>query len=100
MSENNPAESAPNSEISSVAAGISTDSSSAPAIKRPTKMELKDKKAELEADMAYFEARLELIGGEPDTTNKLAQQVTFRVLADEISKKIRTVESVLPKKKS
>ncbi len=35
--------------------------------------------ARLEADMAYFQARLALIG-EPGTTNQLAQRKVFRLL--------------------
>jgi len=35
----------------------------------------------LEADLAYFQARLELLG-KPDTINKKAQEETFRFLLE------------------
>jgi hypothetical protein len=35
--------------------------------------------ARLEADLAYFQARLEIIG-DPDSTNKVAQRKVFKLL--------------------
>jgi hypothetical protein len=35
--------------------------------------------ARLEADIAYFQARLEMIG-EPDSTNQMAQRKVFKLL--------------------
>jgi hypothetical protein len=35
--------------------------------------------ARMEADMAYFQARLEIIG-EPDSTNQMAQRKVFKLL--------------------
>ena len=36
--------------------------------------------ARLEADMAYFQARLEIIG-EPDSANQMAQRKAFKVIS-------------------
>ena len=43
--------------------------------------------ARLEADMAYFQARLEIIG-EPDSTNQMAQRKVFRMLHKTLAGKI------------
>lgn len=40
--------------------------------------------ARLEADLAYFRARLEMIG-EPTTSNQLAQQKAFKLLLEAVS---------------
>jgi hypothetical protein len=43
--------------------------------------------ARLEADMAYFQARLEIIG-EPDSTNQMAQRKVFKLLHKNVGGKI------------
>ncbi len=49
-------------------------------------------KAELEADVAYFEARLELIGKPPETSNRKAQQVMFEALSAQVQDQIKKVD--------
>ena len=43
--------------------------------------------ARLEADMAYFQARLEFIG-EPGNTNQMAQRKVFKTLHKSIASKV------------
>lgn len=43
--------------------------------------------ARLEADMAYFQARLEIIG-HPDSNNQMAQVKVFKLLNKTVSEKI------------
>ena len=43
--------------------------------------------AKLEADMAYFQARLEMIG-EPGSTNQMAQRKVFKLLQQSLGSKI------------
>jgi len=43
--------------------------------------------ARLEADMAYFQARLEIIG-EPESTNQLAQRKAFKLLHRSIAERV------------
>lgn len=43
--------------------------------------------AKLEADMAYFQARLEMIG-EPGSTNQIAQRKVFKLLQQSLGSKI------------
>jgi hypothetical protein len=47
--------------------------------------------AKLEADMAYFQARLELIG-EPESTNQMAQRKVFKLLHKTTGGKILTAK--------
>jgi hypothetical protein len=51
--------------------------------------------AQLEADMAYFEARLELIG-EPKTANQLAQRKAFKLLLKTVSSKVSKIKEERP----
>jgi len=51
--------------------------------------------ARLEADMAYFEARLELIG-EPKTANQLAQRKAFKLLLKTVSSKVSKIKGERP----
>ena len=51
----------------------------------------------LEADMAYFQARLEWIG-EPKTINQKAQQDTFRLLMPAINKILTRLKHKAPVK--
>jgi hypothetical protein len=43
--------------------------------------------ARLEADMAYFQARLEIIG-EPDSANQVAQRKVFKLLHHAIAERV------------
>jgi hypothetical protein len=43
--------------------------------------------ARLEADMAYFQARLEIIG-EPDSTNQMAQRKVFKLLHRSVAERV------------
>lgn len=43
--------------------------------------------ARLEADMAYFQARLEVIG-EPDSTNQIAQRKVFKLLHRALAERV------------
>lgn len=43
--------------------------------------------AELESDMAYFQARLELLG-EPATANQVAQRRAFKLLHQTLGEKV------------
>jgi hypothetical protein len=43
--------------------------------------------ARLEADMAYFQARLEIIG-EPDSTNQMAQRKAFKLLHRSMAERV------------
>ncbi len=47
--------------------------------------------ARLEADMAYFQARLELIG-EPNSNNRVAQRKVFNLLHKTVASKIMKVK--------
>ena len=47
--------------------------------------------ARLEADMAYFQARIELIG-EANTNNRLAQRKVFNLLHKMVASKIMKVK--------
>jgi hypothetical protein len=44
--------------------------------------------ARLEADVAYFQARLEMIGDAPGTTNQMAQRKVFKLLHKNAGAKI------------
>ncbi|MGE5153051.1 MAG: hypothetical protein ACM3ST_03460 [Bdellovibrio bacteriovorus] len=43
--------------------------------------------ARLEADLAYFQARLEIIG-EPDSTNQMAQRKVFKLLHRSVAERV------------
>ena len=43
--------------------------------------------ARLEADMAYFQARLEIIG-EPGSTNQMAQRKVFKLLHRSLAERV------------
>jgi len=43
--------------------------------------------ARMEADMAYFQARLEIIG-EPDSANQMAQRKVFKLLHRSIAERV------------
>lgn len=43
--------------------------------------------ARLEADIAYFQARLEVIG-EPESTNQMAQRKVFKLLYRSIAERV------------
>ncbi len=49
----------------------------------------------LEADLAYFHARLESIG-EPRTINQKAQQDTFRLLVQSVGKILKRLKRKVP----
>ncbi len=51
--------------------------------------------ARLEADMAYFQARLEMIG-EPTTANQLTQRKVFELLLKTVSNKVAKVQRERP----
>jgi len=65
----------------------SPDTSRAAAERRLQKLRL----ATLEADVAYLEARLEILG-EPATNNQKAQQKAFKHLHKSLNGLIRTTE--------
>ncbi len=48
--------------------------------------------AELEADVAYFDARLTLIGRSPDTAYKRAQIRTYQTLSKSLSGTLRSLK--------
>lgn len=47
--------------------------------------------ARLEADVAYFQARLEFLG-EPENTNQIAQRKVFKTLHKSVASKILNVK--------
>ncbi|WP_093027831.1 hypothetical protein [Thiocapsa roseopersicina] len=51
--------------------------------------------ARLEADIAYFQARLEMIG-EPKTANQLTQRKAFVLLLKTVSTKVAKVQRERP----
>ena len=51
--------------------------------------------ARLEADIAYFQARLEMIG-EPKTANQLTQRKAFMLLLETVSTKVAQVRRARP----
>lgn len=51
--------------------------------------------ARLEADIAYFQARLEMIG-EPTTANQLTQRKAFVLLLKTVSTKVAKVQRERP----
>jgi len=55
--------------------------------------------ARMESDLAYFQARLEIIG-EPKTTNESAQHKLFQMLCRTLGKRIVHVKRELSKKDS
>ncbi|WP_296810370.1 hypothetical protein [Thiocapsa sp.] len=52
--------------------------------------------ARLEADLAYFQARLEMIG-EPTTANQLTQRKAFELLLKTVSTKVAKVQREQPR---
>ena len=54
--------------------------------------------AHMESDLAYFQARLEILG-EPKTTSEIAQRKLFRILSRTIGNKIVEIRRELAQRK-
>ena len=54
----------------------------------------------LEADMAFFEARLSFAAGAPDTVYQRAQIKTYRTLGTLIGQTLQTLRTGTPKSRS
>jgi len=62
-------------------------------VKKKEKSRLRIKTAELEAEIAFFDARISLIGNEPKTTYARSQRNLYLRLSDTFTKQLKFTQS-------